>query len=518
MHCKLPAIVSGRNRLTDRRLHESEKIFSCAYCPHRFKNKNECERHQNSLHLRRHSWSCAKLISPGDAFYRRSDGLSICGYCGAEFQGHHTNETMKDHLDHVHRFCGCNKAKKFFRADHFRQHLKHSHSATVGKWADTLESVCIEDEPPPQQRSVATAEFTTPGSSFSKAQSPIPLLLPPPTHIPELDDGRDSRQQRDDGSASPTIDRRESHRFGECSKAKKSFPADHFWQHLQHSHNARMGTWRSVVETACMANEPPSHGYTMATSNHAAMQIATPGVKSEGAIIGKSDQSGGPRRKFISRACLHCRKKKIRCDGLEPCSQCQGFEPPEACAYPEPTQAEMFSVARRKVAMRRDRRLQAQVDLEAPPKIQPASHAVRQAQELENSTLQPPWQWSHKPITADFESPVAMDSKPSLSGGKPRNPIPISNMPEGYSHSPADATNDGMITSGPSESASAEITGLHSDSSLHPVRWRNNQWRRSRTLRLLSISTSLEDPYASGADEKRRSSTRARPGNSGSCG
>lgn len=408
-------------KLTCRRLHESENTFRCAYCPYRFNNKDECECHENSLHLRRHSYSCVNITSPEEAFNRTSDGLSICGYCGEEFRGHHTT-IMKDHLDHVHEFSKCDKAKKFFRADNFRQHLKHSHCVTVDGWVNILENICTNDEPLPQQRSLATAESTSLGPSFSNAQSPVPLPPPFPTHISELDD--ESYHQR----------------------------ADQFRQHLQHFHNTRMGTWGSVAENACMASELPSHEHAMATSNLAAMQIATLRAKSEGVIIGKSDQTGGPRRKFTSRACLQCHRRKIRCDGLKPCSQCQGFEPTEACVYSELTRPGTFS----KLAMRRNRRLQAQVDLEAPPRIQPASHPVWQAQDPERPSLQAPWQWNHEPSTGNS---VAMNSEFNSSEGNPGSLIPISNSSENYSQSPADETNDGMATSSPSESASTEITG-----------------------------------------------------------
>ena len=52
------------------------------------------------------------------------------------------------HLTNVHKFGECNQSKKFFRADHFRQHLKHSHAGTSGKWTNMLENACIKDEPP----------------------------------------------------------------------------------------------------------------------------------------------------------------------------------------------------------------------------------------------------------------------------------------------------------------------------------------------------------------------------------
>ena len=53
-----------------------------------------------------------------------------------------------NHLNSVHKFGECNQSKKFFRADHFRQHLKHSHAGTSGKWTNMLESACMKDEPP----------------------------------------------------------------------------------------------------------------------------------------------------------------------------------------------------------------------------------------------------------------------------------------------------------------------------------------------------------------------------------
>ncbi|EEY16745.1 conserved hypothetical protein [Verticillium alfalfae VaMs.102] len=31
--------------------HEAEKQYECSFCGNRFKNKNEAERHQNSLHV-----------------------------------------------------------------------------------------------------------------------------------------------------------------------------------------------------------------------------------------------------------------------------------------------------------------------------------------------------------------------------------------------------------------------------------------------------------------------------------
>ncbi|EME84451.1 uncharacterized protein MYCFIDRAFT_96869, partial [Pseudocercospora fijiensis CIRAD86] len=150
------------------RLHESEKQYTCAYCPNRFKNKNEAERHQNSLHLRRHSWSCAALAGVEAAYHASTNGngRDVCGYCGDEFPNPPQWDMRAEHLNHVHKFGECNQAKKFFRADHFRQHLKHSHQGTSGKWTNVLEVACMKDEPLPEKRVV------TQGS-----QAPLPALM-----------------------------------------------------------------------------------------------------------------------------------------------------------------------------------------------------------------------------------------------------------------------------------------------------------------------------------------------------
>ncbi|GAW15857.1 hypothetical protein ANO14919_052790 [Xylariales sp. No.14919] len=146
--------------------HEAEKQYECSFCGNRFKNKNEAERHQNSLHVRRHSWSCSALLMSGfdRAFHEstnRPGEADTCGYCGEEFgrsggaaRARHATDRDWDlrlkHLQEAHKFRECNSSKKFYRADHFRQHLKHSHAGTSGKWTNMLENACMLDEEPPQ--------------------------------------------------------------------------------------------------------------------------------------------------------------------------------------------------------------------------------------------------------------------------------------------------------------------------------------------------------------------------------
>ncbi|KAK5683764.1 hypothetical protein LTR17_027228 [Elasticomyces elasticus] len=156
----------------DLRLHEAEMQYTCAYCPNGYKNKNEAKRHQNSLHLRKHSWSCAALSGPEAAFHQTSvHGADACGYCGDEFSNPPRWDIRAEHLNHVHKFGECNQAKKFFRADHFRQHLKHSHAGISGKWTNLLEAACMKDEPLLERR-VTSTNLGAPGS-----QAPPTLMV-----------------------------------------------------------------------------------------------------------------------------------------------------------------------------------------------------------------------------------------------------------------------------------------------------------------------------------------------------
>ncbi|KAI1375302.1 hypothetical protein F4677DRAFT_133770 [Hypoxylon crocopeplum] len=144
--------------------HEAEKRYECNFCGNRFKSKNEADRHENSLHVRRHAWSCSNIISAGYAnvFQEsiiRPGVADTCGYCGEDFLRNGGDNFFKqanesdwdERLSHVrdaHKFGECNSTKQFYRADHFRQHLKHSHAAVSGRWTNGLESICMCGVPP----------------------------------------------------------------------------------------------------------------------------------------------------------------------------------------------------------------------------------------------------------------------------------------------------------------------------------------------------------------------------------
>ncbi|RMY99090.1 hypothetical protein D0862_07266 [Hortaea werneckii] len=146
-------------------------VYICECCPKKPK-KFETEEE-----LRRHSWSCAALTGIEAAFHRSSaaSNTDTCGYCGEEFPNPPQWAIRADHLNRVHKFGECNQAKKFFRADHFRQHLKHSHAGTSGKWTNTLENACMKDEPQPEKR----------GSPVQVGMS-MPMPMPGPPAPPAL--------------------------------------------------------------------------------------------------------------------------------------------------------------------------------------------------------------------------------------------------------------------------------------------------------------------------------------------
>ena len=141
------------------------------YCADRFETLNTLERHQNPLHLGKYSWSCVALkndlynliyapksIQLPDNNLWQSQSLStsstafdVCGYCGTQFPKEPAPdwEARVAHLIGVHKYDECNQDKKFFHIDHFREHLKHCHAGTSGKWMNKLEVAGMRDEPPP---------------------------------------------------------------------------------------------------------------------------------------------------------------------------------------------------------------------------------------------------------------------------------------------------------------------------------------------------------------------------------
>ena len=202
--------------------HTNEKQYSCHYCQNKFKNKNEAERHQNSIHRKMNSWSCAELEKPEEAFFPAASFLptttgggfppppplangvpqtDLCGYCGDEFPNDPLDwEARQQHLLSIHKFGECNRAKKFFRADHFRQHLKHSHGGKTGKHTNALEQRCARDE------STSMDESSHPGTPTQIHGAPIANMQnirPYPGITPSGPNPQDPSQQQAQGQMSP---------------------------------------------------------------------------------------------------------------------------------------------------------------------------------------------------------------------------------------------------------------------------------------------------------------------------
>lgn len=125
------------------RAHEEEKRHE--YCPCRFRDKSDAERHRESLCAWRYSWSCS-VPTYKSAFLSNTTSADACGFCGDEFRrsGWKKKPLLdKDwteralHLNKVHKFKGCPQVK-FHNTNDFRQHLTEIHNAKSGKWIGKL--------------------------------------------------------------------------------------------------------------------------------------------------------------------------------------------------------------------------------------------------------------------------------------------------------------------------------------------------------------------------------------------
>ena len=79
------------------------------------------------------------------------EDCDVCGFCGEGLsKGSRDDQpAIIQHMQSAHKIGECSSPpKKFFRVDHFRQHLKHSHGCTSGEWRAKLEEICKADEIP----------------------------------------------------------------------------------------------------------------------------------------------------------------------------------------------------------------------------------------------------------------------------------------------------------------------------------------------------------------------------------
>ncbi|KAH7110845.1 fungal-specific transcription factor domain-containing protein [Dendryphion nanum] len=75
----------------------------------------------------------------------------------------------------------------------------------------------------------------------------------------------------------------------------------------------------------------------MSATFQSSVGLRSPGANSGGAAT-QTIRATGSRRVLTSNACIECRRRKIRCDGTQPCGQCQWNQHPRACSYSKPTQ------------------------------------------------------------------------------------------------------------------------------------------------------------------------------------
>ena len=167
------------------RSHEAENLYECGLCSFKFRSWEAFDKHQKAHHgTGRTNWSCWALTSYGQVFSAISNSPSPspsssgdssstqtptksaasdqCGYCGQEFPKSGraldvhggffvTENDWKERIQHlqaVHYFRECNPSKKFYRIQHFRQHVKHSHAGRSGSWSGMLENFCMIEEGP----------------------------------------------------------------------------------------------------------------------------------------------------------------------------------------------------------------------------------------------------------------------------------------------------------------------------------------------------------------------------------
>ncbi|KAK3353369.1 hypothetical protein B0T25DRAFT_209264 [Lasiosphaeria hispida] len=190
--------------------HEAEKQCECLFCGRRFTDKNEAEQHQNSLHVRRHSWSCSALTGYERAFHdstTKPGEAGTCGYCGDEFPRSGRNPagaftTEQDweerirHIQDVYKFRECNPSKISYRADHFGQYFKHGQwdTASRTKWSDIAAGFPGREQegqqsghvPPFSGSNWGTLKRIAITAAFCSGAASLPLVAAQPHAVPNL--------------------------------------------------------------------------------------------------------------------------------------------------------------------------------------------------------------------------------------------------------------------------------------------------------------------------------------------
>lgn len=78
--------------------------------------------------------------------------------------------------------------------------------------------------------------------------------------------------------------------------------------------------------TGAAGNANPSMFHTIQLSNPPRPELAQEAFQ-------KAPANGAPKRITTPHACAECKRRKIRCDGRQPCGQCLGCRSPKPCYY-----------------------------------------------------------------------------------------------------------------------------------------------------------------------------------------
>jgi hypothetical protein len=82
-------------------------------------------------------WSCSAIKNY--FLVGQNKRSLVCGFCGAQFHEWFILSKGDRHLRNNHRKSSCNRDKKFYEPNQFRQHLVEAHHGVPGWWLDSLE-------------------------------------------------------------------------------------------------------------------------------------------------------------------------------------------------------------------------------------------------------------------------------------------------------------------------------------------------------------------------------------------
>lgn len=130
--------------------------YCCRFCTRPSPNATENHRHEQSVHVRSTSWSCNNIPNVAAALsVHPGSFMVLCGFCGFQIcssQSDLSDQVARDHLEQMHLWQGCDPRKRFYRPDHYQQHLRHVHGALPGPWTVAVQTAAVKRD----QNSVAS--------------------------------------------------------------------------------------------------------------------------------------------------------------------------------------------------------------------------------------------------------------------------------------------------------------------------------------------------------------------------